>query len=78
MLIVDRKQLNKLFSWGRYLYWADIQRKKFIDYNADNRRNKRDQDRYQLSGKTIGGRTLKIIFQLKRNNVVRIITGWPV
>jgi hypothetical protein len=36
MLIVDRKQLNKLFSWGRYLYWADIQRKKFIDYNAEN------------------------------------------
>jgi hypothetical protein len=30
------------------------------------RRNKRDQDRYQLIGKTIGGRTLKITFQLKR------------
>jgi uncharacterized DUF497 family protein len=34
------------------------------------------RDRYQLIGKTIGGRRLKIIFQLKSNNVVRIITGW--
>jgi len=35
MLLVDTKQLHKLFSWGRYLYWADIQRKKFIDYDAE-------------------------------------------
>jgi uncharacterized DUF497 family protein len=48
----------------------------FLDFEI--RRNKRDRDRYQLIGKTIGGRTLKIIFQLKRNNVIRIITGWPV
>jgi uncharacterized DUF497 family protein len=48
----------------------------FFDFEI--RRNKRDRDRYQLIGKTIGGRTLKIIFQLKRNNVVRIITGWRV
>jgi uncharacterized DUF497 family protein len=42
------------------------------------RRNKRYADRYQLLGRTIGGRRLKIIFQLKRDDVVRIITGWPI
>jgi uncharacterized DUF497 family protein len=40
------------------------------------RRNKSYRDRYQLVGRTIGGRQLKIIFQLKPSNVVRIITGW--
>ncbi len=42
------------------------------------RRNKSYRDRYQLLGRTIGGRQLKIIFQLKPGNVVRIITGWDV
>jgi uncharacterized DUF497 family protein len=42
------------------------------------RRNKSFRDRYQLVGRTTGGRVLKIIFQLKPNNVVRIITGWDV
>ncbi len=42
------------------------------------RRNKRYKDRYQLIGKTTGGRRLKIIFQLKPKRVVRIIAGWPV
>jgi uncharacterized DUF497 family protein len=41
------------------------------------RRNKKFRDRYQLIGTTLGGRTLKIIFQLKPGNAVRIITGWP-
>lgn len=41
------------------------------------KRNKRYTDRYQLIGRTIGGRRLKIIFQLKPGKVVRIITGWP-
>ena len=41
------------------------------------RRNKKFRDRYQLIGTTLGGRTLKIIFQLKPDKVVRIITGWP-
>jgi uncharacterized DUF497 family protein len=41
-------------------------------------RNKRFRDRWQLIGETDGGRKLKIIFQLKSNRVVRIITGWPV
>ena len=41
------------------------------------RRHKKFCDRYQLIGTTVGGRTLKIIFQLKPDNVVRIITGWP-
>ena len=47
----------------------------FSDYQI--RRNKKYRDRYQLLGRTLGGRKLKIIFQLKRRNVVRIITGWP-
>jgi len=42
------------------------------------RRNKSYDDRYQLMGKTLGGRRLKIIFQLKPRNVVRIITGWDI
>ncbi len=48
----------------------------FSDFEI--RRNKSFRDRFQLSGKTIGGRQLKIIFQLKPGNIVRIITGWPV
>jgi len=40
------------------------------------RRNKSYRDRYQLLGQTFAGRRLKIIFQLKPGNVVRIITGW--
>jgi uncharacterized DUF497 family protein len=47
----------------------------FSDFEV--RRNKQYGDRYQLIGRTLGGRRLKIIFQMKRNNVVRIITGWP-
>ena len=47
----------------------------FEDFEV--RRNKRYRDRYQLIGTTLGGRRLKIIFQLKPENVVRIITGWP-
>ena len=46
----------------------------FADFEV--RRNKSYRDRYQLIGRTIGGRALKIIFQLKPDNVVRIITGW--
>jgi uncharacterized DUF497 family protein len=40
------------------------------------RRNKRFKDRLQMVGRTDSGRELKIIFQLKVNKVVRIITGW--
>ena len=42
------------------------------------RRNKRYRTRYQLIGRTVAGRRLKIIFQLKPGRVVRIITGWPI
>jgi uncharacterized DUF497 family protein len=42
------------------------------------RRNKAYRDRYQLIAKTMGGRRLKIIFQLKPGSVVRIITGWSI
>jgi uncharacterized DUF497 family protein len=48
----------------------------FSDFEV--RHNKSYKDRYQLVGRTVGGRSLKIIFQLKSNNVVRIITGWDV
>lgn len=48
----------------------------FSDFEI--RRNKSYRDRYQLLGNTIGGRRLKIIFQLKPRSVVRIITGWTV
>ena len=46
----------------------------FSDFQI--RRNKKFKDRYQLIGSTLGGRELKIIFQLKTGNIVRIITGW--
>ncbi len=39
------------------------------------RRNKSYRNRYQFIGRTRGGRRLKIIFQLKPNRVVRVITG---
>ncbi len=42
------------------------------------RRNKSYRDRYQCIGRTFSGRRLKIIFQLKPRNIVRIITGWDV
>ncbi len=42
----------------------------FSDFEI--RRNKRYRDRYQLLGRTIGGRRLKIIFQLKPGSVVRM------
>jgi uncharacterized DUF497 family protein len=48
----------------------------FSDFEV--RRNKSYRDRYQLLGRTIGGRRLKIIFQLKPEDVVRIITGWDI
>lgn len=48
----------------------------FFDYEV--RRNKSYRDRYQLIGRTVGGRRLKIIFQLKPAGIVRIITGWDI
>ncbi len=39
--------------------------------------NKKYADRFQLIGRTDGGRKVKIIFQLKPDKIVRIITGWP-
>ena len=48
----------------------------FSDFEV--RRNKSYRDRYQLVGRTVGGRSLKIIFQLKPGDVVRIITGWSI
>jgi uncharacterized DUF497 family protein len=48
----------------------------FSDFEV--RRNKRYRDRYQLLGRTLGGRKLKVIFQLKPQSIVRIITGWQI
>jgi len=48
----------------------------FSDFEV--RRNKSHGDRYQLIGKTLGGRPLKIIFQLKPGRIARIITGWEI
>ena len=48
----------------------------FSDFEV--RRNKSYRERYQLIGRTVGGSRLKIIFQLKSGNVVRIITGWQI
>jgi uncharacterized DUF497 family protein len=48
----------------------------FMDFEV--LRNKSYRDRYQLLGRTLGGRRLKIIFQFRAGNVVRIITGWDV
>ncbi len=42
------------------------------------RGNKSFKDRYQLIGETFGGRRMKIIFQLKPDRIVRIITGWDI
>ena len=47
----------------------------FSDFEV--RRNRKYRDRYQLIGKTLGGRKLKVIFQVKPGSIVRIITGWP-
>ena len=47
----------------------------FSDFEV--RRNKNFRDRYQLIGNTLGGRKLKLIFQVKPSSIVRIITGWP-
>lgn len=48
----------------------------FSDFQI--RRNRQYRDRYQLLGRTLGGRRLKIIFQLKAGSIVRIITGWDI
>jgi uncharacterized DUF497 family protein len=47
----------------------------YLDYEI--RRDKKARDRYQLLGRTLAGRRLKLIFQLKPGRIVRIITGWP-
>ena len=42
------------------------------------RRNKKFKDRYKLIGSMDSGKKVCIIFQLKKSNVVRIITGWEI
>jgi uncharacterized DUF497 family protein len=83
-----------MVDWNRFIpsdFEYDFERDKLathgVEFNEavecffsdfDIRRNKRYRDRYQLIGNTIGGRRLKIVFQLKAGGVVRIITGWPI
>ena len=50
----------------------------FSDYIVRKNKGLKPRERYQLTGMTSGGRLLKIIFQPKPGNVVRIITGWPI
>lgn len=50
----------------------------FHEYEVHRNKPRRYRDRYQLLGRTSGGRRLKIIFQLKPGNVVGIITGWDI
>ena len=42
------------------------------------RKNKKYLDRFKLLGKTDSGKNICLIFQLKKGNVVRIITGWEI
>lgn len=46
--------------------------------NYSIRKNKKYKERYKLLGYTDAGRSLCVIFQLKRNETVRIITGWDI
>ena len=48
----------------------------FSDFEM--RRNKSYPDRFQLIGRTVGGRRLKRNFQLKPGAIVRMITGRPI
>ena len=80
-------------NWHRFTpsnFEYDFERDKLFDHRVtfneavecffsdfEIRRNKTYRDRHQLIGRTFGGRRLRIIFQLKPKNVVRIITGWP-
>ena len=69
------KKINDKLSVHGITYYEAVQCF-FSHYQV--RRNKSYKDRYQLIGTTYNGRKLKIIFQLKANNVVRIITGWEI
>ena len=46
------------------------------DYSI--RKNKKYLDRFKLLGKTDTGKNICLIFQLKKNNIVRIITAWEI
>ena len=68
--------ISKVTSWQLMVSFEEAVETFFSDFAI--RKNKGDRDRYQLFGRTVGGRALKIIFQLKPGRVVRIITGWPI
>jgi len=46
------------------------------DYTV--RKNKKHVDRFKMLGTTDAGKSICLIFQLKKDNVVRIITGWEI
>jgi uncharacterized DUF497 family protein len=68
----DKDIQEKLHSHG--LYFEEVIQCFYNPFQV--RRNKKFKDRFQLIGKTDNGRKLKVIFQLKPRNIVRIITGW--
>ena len=65
---------DKLFAHG--VTFEEAVECFFSDFTV--RRNKRYRTRYQLIGRTLSGRHLKLIFELKPRRVIRIITGWPI
>ena len=68
------QEMDELFAHGISI--AEAVQCFYNDFEV--RRNKSYKDRFQLIGRTDGGRKLKIIFQLKSGNIVRIITGWDI
>jgi hypothetical protein len=78
--LIDRKDVHKLFSWGRYLYWAEIQRKEFIDYNgkhqsAEGPKAEWFDINFAVEPSAVEGSRLSFNSNLA---VLRLITGWPV
>lgn len=89
-----REQIQVMANWHRFVptdFEYDFERDKLAGHGVTFeetvecffsdfiiRRSKSYRDRYQLTGRIASGRRLKIIFQLRPDNVVRIITGWPI
>ena len=69
-------QCTGLLRWGAAYVdcWLEDNHRIYLERDKPKQEYR---DRYQLIGTTLGGRRLKIIFQLKPKNIVRIITGWP-
>jgi hypothetical protein len=84
MLSVESKQIHKLFSWGRYLYWAEIQRKKFIDYDTEHQPAKGAKAEWRLFA--VASQWLASMWVviegwrdlgMKDETIDRLLTDWP-